>query len=743
MATYICSMLNGGGDIRELISDNPEEIAAFVKREDRPGRAVYYCPNPLLPGARRRSIETVGEIKVLHVDIDFKDLENSPEQVDRVLQKLSYPPTEIRNSGGGRHAIWVLKEPIGRGPDFQSAIDTLKSLTSALCGDPAPSHPAMLLRFPGSHNSKREGTPVLCEVIWRSPAPAVDIGEITDMLEIELAGEAKFTRRIVANAGPALVTDGDHGGIDVEAQLAAIACGCIDTTWWTCMGSLLRHGASATEVYEKLLRAAENSPACQADPKKNKWGETLLEKLGRTLSNERDFLATALPPKQQERWHAAVREGRKPRLVYHPTHGIHVRDYKNSAQGEGSSNDSADDAGEIPHKPGPVLLNIPTFAAFNVATLPPRAWLYGKHYQRRVVSATIAPGGTGKTRLSMVESVVMATLRNLLGEQPLERCRVWYHNGEENRTELDRRFAAICQHYKIDMTELEGWLFYTTGNDLPLRVANGYAEFKIDDHLVTAMRNTVVAKKLDIIILDPLVTLHGVNENDNTRMNAVVRLFSSIADTCDCSVDLSHHMRKLSAGAADYSSEDMRGASAIKDAVRASRLLSLISQKEAEQAGIESFERPRYFRVDRGKGNHSAPAKAAVWRKFESVLLPNTDDVGVVTQWTYPGQDGAPSEERTAEDRREEAVFLDILDRFARNGKYVSDQGPRPAYTVFSEEPEAKRAKVGPAQLKEALKRLFAAEILRMEHYGPPTRRSHRIVRAAAAAPEEVVIQPD
>jgi hypothetical protein len=111
-------------------------------------------------------------------------------------------------------------------------------LTSGLCGDPAPSHPAALLRFPGTHNSKRDGDPVLCEVIWRSPAPEVDIGEITDMLEIELAETPKFTRRGAGNGHDTInPLTTDHGGVDVEARLAAIAyqgpggTG-IDKTWW-------------------------------------------------------------------------------------------------------------------------------------------------------------------------------------------------------------------------------------------------------------------------------------------------------------------------------------------------------------------------------------------------------------------------------------------------------------------------------------------------------------------------------
>ena len=107
------------------------------------------------------------------------------------------------------------------------------------------------------------------------------------------------------------------------------------------------------------------------------------------------------------------------------------------------------------------------FVPFDPATLPPREWLYGRHYQRRTVGGTVAPGGVGKTTLCMVECVAMATVLNLLGEQPTERLRVWFHNGEDNIDELNRRLAAICQHFDIPMEELRGWWFMTSGNEVP------------------------------------------------------------------------------------------------------------------------------------------------------------------------------------------------------------------------------------------------------------------------------------
>jgi hypothetical protein len=73
------------------------------------------------------------------------------------------------------------------------------------------------------------------------------------------------------------------------------------------------------------------------------------------------------------------------------------------------------------------------------------------------------------------------------GEQPAERLRVWYHNGEDSLEELNRRLGAICLHYDIPQEELRGWFFMTSGNEIPLRVANGYGELKIHTPLVQAI----------------------------------------------------------------------------------------------------------------------------------------------------------------------------------------------------------------------------------------------------------------
>ena len=178
-------------------------------------------------------------------------------------------------------------------------------------------------------------------------------------------------------------------------------------------------------------------------------------------------------------------------------------------------------------------------------------------------------------------------------------------------------------------------------------------------------------------------------------MDTVVRIFASIADAENCAIGLAHHTRKHPGGRDhDYGADDMRGASATRDAVRAARMLNQMGAKEAGEVGIQEHDRTSYFRVDRVKGNNAPPEKA-VWRRFVTIDLPNGDSVGVVAPWLFPGQD-LPSAEMTEAHQKADILFMALLARLTLNGRTVSDKsGVNHAPLVFSREPEAKTAKIG------------------------------------------------
>src|SRR5262245_49331224 len=108
-------------------------------------------------------------------------------------------------------------------------------------------------------------------------------------------------------------------------------------------------------------------------------------------------------------------------------------------------------------------------------------------------------------------------------------------------------------------------------------------------------------KQIDVFMADPLITLHGTNESDNGRMDQVMRILSGIADATDVAMDFSHHTRELASSENEATAADARGASAIHDAVRYLEMLNVMSSSEADQLGIDEFERLAYFRSAQGK----------------------------------------------------------------------------------------------------------------------------------------------
>ena len=260
------------------------------------------------------------------------------------------------------------------------------------------------------------------------------------------------------------------------------------------------------------------------------------------------------------------------------------------------------------------------------------------------MTATVAPGGPGKTSLVLVEALAMATGRPLLGVAVPRQLRVWYWNGEDPREEVERRLAAICIHYSITNEQIGGRLFIDSGRDMPLVIAEKLGErVTVQRPMVDVLTAELTARGIDAFTADPFVLSHAVPENDNGAIDRVAKTWARIAEACNCAVELVHHVRKPSGGQASYTVEDARGGSALIGAVRSARVLNVMSLEEAEKADVSSVDRRRFFRVDDGKANMAPPIEQADRRELVSIGLGNACDdapedfVGVVTPWTMPG----------------------------------------------------------------------------------------------------------
>ncbi len=274
------------------------------------------------------------------------------------------------------------------------------------------------------------------------------------------------------------------------------------------------------------------------------------------------------------------------------------------------------------------------FVLRDPAAIPPRDWLYGRHLIRRFVSVTVAPGAVGKSSLTIAEALAMATGRNVLGHtlsgEPL-RCWLW--NLEDPRDEIERRIAGACLHFGLSAADLGGRLFVDSGRDHPLCIGttdrNGT---RVHEPVVDALVEALRRRRIDVLVVDPFVSSHGVPENDNTAIDAIAKAWGRVAERANCAIELIHHARKLAG--AEVTAESSRGGIALVSASRVTRVMNRMTEDEASRAGVD--EPRRYFRVFADKQNLAPPAEASDWYRLESVPLPNGDNVGVVAPWQWP-----------------------------------------------------------------------------------------------------------
>lgn len=282
-------------------------------------------------------------------------------------------------------------------------------------------------------------------------------------------------------------------------------------------------------------------------------------------------------------------------------------------------------------------------------TLPRRPWVWGRWLLLGTVSAIVAPGGVGKS--SFVASMLLSLAsgrQEILGKTVWAGPkRVWYWNLEDGLAELEMQLVAASIFHGVGQDACGDRIFLDSGPDgAELRIAvenrDGYS---IAVPVVEALVAELMARKIDVLIIDPFVSSHGVSENDNSAIDAVVKTWASIAKRAGCAIVLVHHSKKL--GTEKVTAESSRGASALVSAARVTLVLNRMDKEESQRFGIvEDKERRRLFTVQDDKANR-APAEDAQWFRLASQTVSNCqgpddpfgdegDSVGVVTRWTPP-----------------------------------------------------------------------------------------------------------
>jgi hypothetical protein len=308
------------------------------------------------------------------------------------------------------------------------------------------------------------------------------------------------------------------------------------------------------------------------------------------------------------------------------------------------------DSDPVPHPSIAKAIKATPYTWRDPTSIPTRDWVYGHQLLRGSVSLVVAPGATGKTAMMIGTSLALATGRDFLGKKVWGGPKtVWLWNLEDSRDELARGIQAAALHWGVQPGDLVSndhaggsWplLFVDSGLDgAELKVAHTTASgCRINAPVVTALQAELQHRAIDVLIVDPFVSSHAVEENDNNAIDMVAKQWAKLAQLAHVSIVLVHHARKL--GGTEVGAESARGASALVAAARSVMTHNRMSEDEGAKFGIEPGEERRYFRTYDDKNNRAPPSDRSDWFRLHSVSLGNGPDGGdslpVVVPWCPP-----------------------------------------------------------------------------------------------------------
>jgi len=229
-----------------------------------------------------------------------------------------------------------------------------------------------------------------------------------------------------------------------------------------------------------------------------------------------------------------------------------------------------------------------------------------------IVCGLFAQGGSGKGWL--VETLILSLTLGiplLPSFRPAVAGRVLWIESEDPADELHRRYQRIRHGYGVSSEQgktFEAGLHLFAGQAFPLCETVG------NNVLRTARYKEIAAIVSDVqpslIVIDPFAHFFAGDENSNTEVSSYMNYLRDLTKLSkDCSLWVNHHVGKSNEKSMETNAA--RGATAIRDSIRASFNLAPLTPEECKEFGIDT---PHLFvKLAMSKANYTERADTTIF----------------------------------------------------------------------------------------------------------------------------------
>jgi hypothetical protein len=161
---------------------------AWLAHENASGANIYFAANPVVSGSRKRTKESIAEVRHLYLDLDIDG--DAKLAVLRASNAVPIPTAIVTTSAGKYQVLWRVESF-----PFEQQESLLKVLAITFGGDLACTDCNRVLRLPGFLNQKYTPAP-LATVEY----PSDSIWHSEDFLLTDPYPNGELTRPVIGNA---------------------------------------------------------------------------------------------------------------------------------------------------------------------------------------------------------------------------------------------------------------------------------------------------------------------------------------------------------------------------------------------------------------------------------------------------------------------------------------------------------------------------------------------------------------
>lgn len=585
------------GNTFPITPNGLDDAAATAARHNRSRWNVYVGVNPRTPDA-----PAYGRCKAIHVEIAFFQFaEVDSAEGAAALRKAPLPYTWAVTTGRvpnpRPHAYWELEEPV-RNLAAWSAQQ--KALAAAFFGDEM-SNPDRVMRLAGTVNypnqKKVERGYRVEKVTLRYLYDDEERSPVSSTTLLRVYPWVSGNARVDPKTGEVHETSSQQQSSDKQTGPIWDAGDRIDPQ------SLVRNIHAGIARHDNTLSLVAHLVATGH----RDW--IIRELLTRILPTSEGNTLAQLPEM--------------------------IRSARMKFQRPDPTPEEEEDFSAPPSETPPLILK--PIGILNPSVRAPRDWLVPYRMMRRHVTMTTAAPGVGKSTLVIEEAISLASGIDFLGFGIKRPSRVAVVNNEETQDEIERRIEAACLHFDVPFDAIAQTLFVYSGVDAAKLIVA-----RADQHgnviptpQADQLRALVNDLKLDLLILDPFVQMHYVEESSNEQISrALVQIRALGSGGHPAALHVVHHNRKPPAGNAHQAGDmnSARGASSMAGEAHFFFTLSDMGEEEGEKLNLPEEDRALFLRLDDAK-RKMAPVTGARWFERLGVLMPYGkfgEEVGVL-----------------------------------------------------------------------------------------------------------------